>query len=369
LQKRPEAKDSASQLPFLIATKTHDPKPFAGSITHKPQHCRVPFPRERRIKPPAGTWLFGGRFAPSFGHFLTETLSRLWALDHIDIDIEGVLFFPTINAHAEPAAQLFGQLSEILDTPIRYKICDEFFRVDSLVIPQQGIGIGRLMVSSPEMRAYIKKHLKRDFEPTGHDKIYISHSGSFGKNGRSFLGETYLEDLLRDEDYTILHPQDHSWSEQLRHQLSATHVLGPDGSPFHLVNFTGRSDLNVGVIQRRPGHVANQMATQGTLFGIENINTLPHLGGLWASAGSQRAGLSLLSEVKFSTLCTDLKKRGFINKNAKWKNLTKTQMKTALLEHAKAADADQHQVESASVSLAGFPRLADDTIPQVFFKD
>jgi hypothetical protein len=225
------------------------------------------------------------------------------------------------------------------------------------------------MVSSPEMRAYIKKHLKRDFEPTGHDKIYISHSGSFGKNGRSFLGETYLEDLLRDEDYTILHPQDHSWSEQLRHQLSATHVLGPDGSPFHLVNFTGRSDLNVGVIQRRPGHDANQMATQGTLFGIENINTLPHLGGLWASAGSQRAGLSLLSEVKFSTLCTDLKKRGFINKNAKWKNLTKTQMKTALLEHAKAADADQHQVESASVSLAGFPRLADDTIPQVFFKD
>ena len=77
----------------------------------------------------------------------------------------------------------------------------------------------------------------------------------------------------------------------------------------------------------------------------------------------------MLSEVKFSTLCTDLKKRGFINKNAKWKNLTKTQMKAALLEHAKAADADQHQVDSASVSLAGFPRLADDTIPQVFFKD
>ena len=148
MQKRPEAKDSASQLPFLIATKTHDPKPFAGSITHKPQHCRVPF----RANDGSNLWLALG-FLVGVSHqvsgiFLTETLSRLWALDHIDNDIEGVLFFPTINAHAEPAAQLFGQLSEILDTPIKYKICDEFFRVDSLVIPQQGSGIGPVLAPS-----------------------------------------------------------------------------------------------------------------------------------------------------------------------------------------------------------------------------
>jgi FkbM family methyltransferase len=324
------------------------------------------YPRENRIKKLPGTWLYGGRFFPAFGHFLSETLSRLWALDHIDEPIEGVLFFPTYNDHEEPAAKLFSQLGEIMDPPINYKICDEFYRVDKLIIPPQGSGVGRLLVSSPEMREFITSHLKRDLTPTGHDKIYISRTGQFDKVGRGFLGEKQLEELLETEGYLIFHPQDHTWEDQMRHYQSATHILGPDGSPFHMVNFTGRSDLSVGVIQRRPGPDAVQMIHQSNVYGIEKAHAFAHLGRAWSSAGDRRAALKMVCEVKFSDLCKDLKQRGFISEKAKWKNLTEAKVKQALRAHAISAEADQRPVGGVDTSLADYPVCVKAGKPQVF---
>jgi FkbM family methyltransferase len=327
------------------------------------------YPRENRIKELPGTWLYGGRFFPHFGHFLIESLSRIWALDHINEPIEGVIFFPTYNDREEDAEQYFENLSKILDKPIKYKICDEFYRVDKLIIPPQGAGVGRLLPSAPEMRDFMTTHLKRDVESTGHDKIYISRSGQFGKVGRSFLGERHLEELLVIEGYTIFHPQDHSWEEQMRHYLCATHVLGPDGSPFHMVNFTGRDDLSVGVIQRRPGPDVTQMVGQSHAYGIEKAFGFPHLGRSWSSAGDRRAAHAMVSEVKFSALCTDLKERGFIGKKAKWKDLSEAKVKKALLDHSKASKADQRLVYSQHESLAHFPPCVVEGKPQVFLTD
>lgn len=328
-----------------------------------------PFPQEKRIKKLPGTWLYGGRFFPHFGHFLIESLSRLWALDHIDEPIEGVIFFPTYNDSEEVAEKYFGNLSQILDTPIPYKICDEFTRVDKLIIPPQGSGVGRLLTSAPEMREYLIKHLKRDYKPTGHDKIYISRSGQFDKVGRSFLGEKHLEKLLVKEGYTIFHPQDHSWEVQMQHYLSAIHILGPDGSPFHMVNFIGNTDLYVGVIQRRPGPDVTQMVRQSQIYGIKKAYGFPHLGRSWSSAGDRRAAHAMVSEVKLSSLCTDLKERGFISKSAKWKDLTDAQVKKALSEHAKVAEADLRLVASQHASLEQFPQCVTKGKPQVFMTE
>lgn len=323
-------------------------------------------PRRNRIVELPGTWLFGGRFFPHFGHFLSETLARLWALDHIDQPIDGVLFFPAYNDFEPVAAERFAQLSEIIDIPINYKICDAFYRVDRLIVPPQGSGIGRLTASSPEMRAFITKHLRRDLDPLPPHKLYISRSGAFGKVGREYLGEQRLETLMRDEGYTIFHPQDHSWQDQLRHYLSASHILGPDGSPFHLVNFTGRNDVKVGVIQRRPGQDANQMAQQGQLYGVEDAHALSHLGRFWAGAGDHRAGLTMTSELLLEPLCEELRSRGFISKKAKWKNLTDAELAQDLQALATRAGKDMRPVASAHESLSDYPACLEHNAPQVF---
>jgi capsular polysaccharide biosynthesis protein len=325
-----------------------------------------PYPREKRIKHLPGTWIFGGRFNPHFGHFLTESISRLWALDHVDENVEGVLFFPTYNDHKEAASKYFGQMSEILDRDINFKICDEFYRVDKLIVPPQACGLGRLQVSSPEMRDFMTSHLRRDLEPTNVKKLYISRSGDFGKTGRSFLGELHLEGLLKKHGYSIFHPQNHTWADQMRHYQSATHILGPDGSPFHMVNFTGNPELKVGIIQRRPGHDANQMTAQSRAYGIEDAHNFSHLGRSWSRAGDRRAGLGIVSEVKFSDLCTELKALGFIDKKAKWANLSEAKIKKELQSQALAAQADQRPVNSQNDSLSQFPTCVNEGKPQAF---
>lgn len=323
-------------------------------------------PRRNRIKDLPGAWLFGGRFSPHFGHFLSETLSRLWALDYIDVPVKGVLFFPAHNDFVDPASNMFSQLASIMDAPVNYKICDEFYRVDQLIVPPQGSGIGRLMVSSPEMRQYVKRHFKTDLAPTPHEKIYISRSGSFGKTGRNYLGEARLEELLEAEGYLIFHPEQHSWQDQIRHYLSARYILGPDGSAFHLVNFVGRKDLNLGIIQRRPGHDASQMAQQGRLYGIENASTLSHLGRLWSTSGSWRAGLEMVSELKLESLCAELKEKGFISQKSDWSNLNDVEIEGYLLNLSQESGADFRPVSSAHDSLSHFPRCAAPGRPRAF---
>ncbi|GHE98855.1 hypothetical protein GCM10016455_19540 [Aliiroseovarius zhejiangensis] len=345
-----------NQVPEAICWLTHQ-KPATTLRSH---------PRRNRIRTLEGTWLFGGCFNPAFGHFLTETIARLWALDHISQPLDGVLFLPNYNDHENNAAEMFSNLSKVLDVDIKFKICDAFYRVDKLVIPPQGNGLGRLMLSCPEMRAFMKKHIRRDFEPTPHKKLYISRSGQFNKVGRIFLGEHTLETHLRDEGYTIFHPQDHSWEDQLRHYLSATHILGPDGSPFHLVNYTGRSDLSVGIIQRRPAHEANQMAQQGRLYGVSNAVVVSHLGRLWARSGDRRAAQAMVSEVQLAPLCEDLKSRGFISRKADWLNLSDAELKASLQSIADASNADYRRVSHINESLTDFPMLANPDRPTVF---
>ncbi len=327
---------------------------------------RVP-PRRNRVVRQPGTWLFGGRFSGHFGHFLSETLSRLWALDHLDRPIEGVLFFSDIRNPEEKAKAWFGGLQDILDLEINYKFCDSFFQVDKLIIPPQGNGISRLTVCSPEMRHFIKSRLKRDLDPMPHRRIYISRSGEFGQIGRGILGERLLERYLEAEGYLIFHPEEHSWKDQMRHYMSASHILALDGSAVHLVNYTGREDLSVGVIQRRPGNDARQLAHQGELFGIKNISALSHLGRLWSLSGIRRAGLSLFSELKLSSLCNELVAGGFISSEARWQDLDEASIGAELEQIANEQRQDLRPVLSAHDSLVEYPKCLLPDQPQVFF--
>lgn len=321
-------------------------------------------PRANRIKHLPGVWLFGGRYFPHFGHFLTESISRLWALDHLTQKIEGVLYFPTYNNFAETAPHSFEQLSTILDVPFNWKICDQFYRVDKLIVPAQGTGASRLMLSSPEFRTFIKRHLSKDLTPTGCDRLYISRS-RFTEKSRLFLGENALEALLEKEGYTIFHPQEHSWQEQLRYYQSAKHIVGPDGTPFHLVNYTSRPDLKLSIIQRRPTNDASQLAQQGAMFGVGKAESISALRRMWSFAGTRRASLNLICEVKFSELCAALKAQGMIGQSANWQDLTDIDLKHELGEIASREQNDLYEVTSLTQSLEEHPVLMSKGQPQV----
>lgn len=325
------------------------------------------FPRAGKIKAIPGTWLFGGRFHPHFGHFLCETLSRLWALDHLQEPIDGIIFFATNASDLDVADSWFGNLKQILHFDDDVRLCNAFHRVDRLIVPPQGAGIGRLMSSCPEMRSYIKTRLRRDHKQTGIEKIYISRAGNFGRAGRVFVGEEVLEDLLRKEGYCIFRPEEHSWGDQLAHYLSAKHILAADGSAIHLANYTGRRGLNIGVIKRRNTWDAGQLVTQAELFGIGTAHVFENLDRLWAFSGFRGATFGLVSEVRFGALCQGLKTHGFIGGDANWQDLSDAQLLQHLQGLANEAQMDVRRVSNDKQSMLEFPMCEQEGSPQVFF--
>jgi hypothetical protein len=333
----------------------------------QPATIEAGHPRPSRITHLPGTWLFGGVYNPQFGHFFSETLARVWALDHLDEEIEGVLFFPVYNTYQDTAKTSFGDLFSILDAPFNWKIVDQFYQVDRLIIPPQGSGIKTDMMSSPEYRAYLRGHIRDDLAPTGHDKIYISRS-EFTEKRRSILGEGALEDLLRAEGYLIFHPQNHSLADQVRHYKSARHIIGPDGSPFHLVNYVCGPDTNVAIIKRRKSREYQYMLDQTRWFEAGTGIGLDHCLSYWAPAGVRRAALMMSAEVDFAAMGQTLLKYGMIDDAGPWHRLDKAALEADLKRFGASMGCDMHQVRGDGQSLADVPLLANGESPQVLWR-
>lgn len=325
-----------------------------GALATQP----INFPRPIYTRRLPGHWLFGGRYHPHFGHFLTETISRLWVLDEVKEHLNGVVYFPVYNNFPETALQSFTEFFSIFNRRFVWEMADNKHKVDQLVVGPQGVGLDRLMLGSPEFRDFVKRHLNREFEPTGVEKLYISRS-RVSDRARKYLGEEALEKLLEKEGYTVIHPQELPWAEQLRYYLSAKQIISPDGSPLHLVNYTGRRDLSVAVISRRPDNTARLLARQGLLFGLQNAIPINALNRLWSTAGVRRANVMLTTEVQFEPLCAALKENGFISDKARWKNLSESAIQKELVETGQAFDRDMIQVPSAGHDLTERPHRSD----------
>jgi hypothetical protein len=325
------------------------------------------YPTPDRIKHLPGTWLFGGVYNPQFGHFFSETMARVWALDHVDEDIQGVLFFPVYNTYPDTVEKSFDDLFSIVDERFNWKIVDDFYRVDKLIIPPQGSGIKTDMMSSPDYRAYLRRHIRDDLAPTGHEKIYISRS-EFTEKRRSILGEALLEDLLRREGYLIFHPQNHSLVDQVRHYRSARHIIGPDGSPFHLVNYVCEGGTNIAIIKRRKSVEYKYMLEQTRWFQAGTGIPLDHCVSYWAPAGVRRAALMMSAEVDYAEMAQTLLRHGMIDNAEPWHALDKAALEDDLKRFGASMGCDMHQVRGDGQSLSDVPLLANGESPQVFWR-
>lgn len=193
----------------------------------------------------AGTHLWGGQVFAHFGHFLTETIPRLWATR--SSDAQSVIF---IGKH-EGLRQFSGwqlRFLELLGLDMPVTFVTEPTRVERLLVPGQGFGLGRIARGTPEFRAYIAQ-LRKTVRPAGAERIYISRTRT-GKKGR-VLNEFSIEQNLIAQGYVAYHPQLHSLDEQLSQYMAATHVIGLDSSAFHLMGMVAHPGQRAAIILRR----------------------------------------------------------------------------------------------------------------------
>jgi capsular polysaccharide biosynthesis protein len=300
-----------------------------------------------------GRWLYGGVLYTHFGHVLTETLSRLWAIDHLN-GVDGIAAFPLDPGGGERMAR---EAMALLGIDLPVEAVTGAVRVGELVVAPQAMGAGDLMGGSPEFRAFVKRRIGDRRDPSLPRRLYISRSRNRAERG-SILGEQRLEALLAAEGYAIFHPQDHDLAAQAAHYASAEAIVGPDGSPFHLVAYAAGPSARVAMLKRRPGREWAMLADHLRRFGLSEVIAVEGSGG-WAPGGLRRAGLSVSGEISFAAVHAALRAHGFIDGAAPWSDLTPAEREADLLRLSVVLDADLYEVRGPGQSLAHLPRRAD----------
>ncbi len=267
-----------------------------------------------------GRHLFAGQLWAHFGHFLCESLSRLWAVDPAG-PLDGIVFLPKRPGKVEALSgwqremfTLFG-----LDLPVR--VLDRPTEVEELVVPGQGFGIGPMFAGTPEFRTFVRDRFAPGVGAEGPDRLYLSRSALGGAEG-GILGEARIEAHLAAAGYAVFHPQRHGIAAQVAAYRAARAVVGPDGSAFHLLAFADPRPKEVAVILRRSSGVPDGIATHIAAFTGQAPRMIDALVADWVPArpdgGTGRANRNAFGQVDFARLQAALAEVGFIAPGAPW---------------------------------------------------
>jgi capsular polysaccharide biosynthesis protein len=272
-----------------------------------------------------GTYLYGGLLYKHFGHFLAESTGRFWALDHVDMPVDGVVFLPKkkLTWPKRFARPMRGWLSKFDPVLANVHAPVDPVSVERLIIAPQGFGTNDMMWACPEYRDYVHSHFGANIPAAGADKVYISRSRLFSKRGR-YLAEDRIEQLLIDEGYTIFHPQDEPLDVQIAQYKAATHIISSDSSALHLAAFFMGAEDQVAIVKRRPGRIVEDFLWQFESFAGKRPAVIDALNGAaYRFAGADEGQTSeLFTELDLKALGAELGALGFVRAPSKWRNPT-----------------------------------------------
>lgn len=201
----------------------------------------------KRLK---GTFIYAGFGHRHFGHFLIESLGRLWALDRVAEQVDGIVLPSRLNMPVEES--LDGKLSSVVarfgDGLLIHLIRDPT-RVDRLILPSAGFGHETWLSGTPLYRAYIAKRIAA-VPADGPEKLYLTRT-RLKTTDQVVDREVEIEDMMREAGYFIFSPERYPIDTQIGMIKDARQIVGADGSAFHLVPFAMRKDADAAIFLRR----------------------------------------------------------------------------------------------------------------------
>lgn len=282
-----------------------------------------------------GRWIWGGVLLNHFGHFLTESLGRLWALAAVEGKVDGILFVPKRDDQDDGAEvemqsyhRLFFDLAQV-DVPIR--IVTRPTRVDVLEVPGQGFGIGPMAEGTRAFRAFLEARFAKEVAPVGGERLYISRSGLSAQRG-GILWETRLEELLAGEGYEVFHPQKHSLVEQIARYKGARQIVALDGSALHLAAMSGARGQRVAVVKRRDSGASDSIVRNLAAFLGIVPDVIDVIRQDWIRSDRKRADRFSIGELDFAALGRALAEMGYVSAGVDWPALTDDEARAAIRE-------------------------------------
>ncbi len=265
----------------------------------------------------SGTWLFGGVFWLHFGHFLFETISRLWVVQQFRGQLEGIVFF---RGHGHrPPPDAFIRILHHLDVDLPIRFIDEPTGFETLVVPRQGCGMGALSAGTPAFRDFVRDSLGRIAPRRDCENIYLTREGYRLRRGGVFA-ESHLRGLLEAEGYVAFAPERHSFEDQVATYLGARRIIGPDSSALHLVGFASPAEAEVAILLRRHGG-DRDMLSQLTGFMGRKPLVIDAILRLFRRDNERNANWSTFAELDLPKVRDALIHAGFIEGKADWSRL------------------------------------------------
>ena len=195
--------------------------------------------------------VFAGHLSYHFGHFILESLSRLWfAAEHPERPIVWACrpepVPPAWHAWQRQVLDVLGLRNEVL-------LLTEPTRFRSVDVPQPGYRVKDFF--SRQHARFLATYPARPRDPDL--RVWLSRSGS--DSGYRSLHAARLEAQLTEHGWTIVQPETLPIGEQLELLATAGRVAGEQGSAFHLVMLLDDvSGLEVDVICRDPDRPAEE---------------------------------------------------------------------------------------------------------------
>jgi hypothetical protein len=205
----------------------------------RPFHDR-PGPAEATLADPGRHLpeaVFAGWYEDHYGHFLLESVARLWPTDlDPSVPIVWITDRPELRPWAHEILSIMGIDNEI----VLIERSTAPLRVDRLVVPDAATQLRRWIHPT-----FIERLACRPASPEPGRRIWLSRRSSTRPD--RLAQEVDIERGLADLGWTIVLPETLSVSAQLDLLARAEHVAGIEGSAFHglllLAGFTGSIDV------------------------------------------------------------------------------------------------------------------------------
>ncbi len=321
-----------AQHAIVVPEREHDSKLASGVLLADGQYCEMsrtwiratkstPAPvlsPQEPIEELSGRHLFAGHFRGHFGHFLVETTARLWALQKLQGQVDGILFLPYRGAvrRARRGIKTFKGFFDQLGISLPIQTFDTAMRVEELYVPELGFGWKERYAGSPLYRQFMRERLGRDIASEGSEKLYISRARLSSQRG-GILGEQVIEENLARQGYEIFHPEKHPLEVQIARYKAAKRIVALDGSALHFAAFFMQEKGDVCIILRRSKTNVADYILQYQSFCSTTPDVVDVIVKNWVSGGARRTDFRSVGELDFAALFTQLKGLGYVDKGFK----------------------------------------------------
>lgn len=180
--------------------------------------------------------LFAGYYYNHYGHFITESISRLWALgSHLDVD--KIIF---VMGGVIPGRKRDDIIHDIMPEGVpEVEILEQACSFREVLVPQPGFVIRRSF--NENYWNWLREVSLRVLDPEEHNSVdtplYLSRSDT-PHTRRYAYGEKELEEGLRQSGVCVVQPEKLNFADQIRMVAKHKTVIGLEGSQLHSMMFT-----------------------------------------------------------------------------------------------------------------------------------